>query len=104
MGLCPREQTGPWTCYAPAVVRRDGKAEGAAAAANEAAPCCTSPADESPVPVSAEAPGSRLPCDAEEIPSTKRSVKSPRQEGSNDSGRNKLKAVQASLECQPKGD
>ncbi len=84
------------------MVRRDGRAKGVARAIDEAAPCCTSPAGESPVPVGAGAPGSRLPR-AEEIPSAKRSVESPIA-GSNEAGRNQLKAVQASSDYQPKGD
>src|SRR5258708_21870321 len=86
------------------MVRREGKAKGAGVVGDEAAPCCTSPAGESRVPVSAGAPGSRLPCDAEETPSTKRSVESPRQEGSNEAGRSQVKAEQASSDSQPKGD
>jgi RNA-directed DNA polymerase len=86
------------------MVRREGTAAGPAGrSAEEGVPCCTCPAGESPVPVSAGAPGSRLPC-ADEIPSTKRSVESPRQEGSNEAGRNQVKAAQASSYCQPKGD
>ena len=86
------------------MVRRDGRAEEVAQATDAVEPCCTTPAGESPVPVNAGAPGSRLPCVAEETPPTKRSVESPRQEGSNEAGRNQLKAVQASSQNQPKGD
>lgn len=86
------------------MVRRVGTSSiSAEEAAGEGVPCCTCPAGESPVPVSAGAPGSRLPC-AEETPPTKRSVESPRQEGSNEAGRNQVKAEQASSDYQPKGD
>ena len=85
------------------MVRREGKADEVAQAADSAEPSCTFPTGESPALVSAGVPGSRLPR-VEEIPPAKRSVESPRQEGSNDSGRNKVKAGKASSDYQPKGD
>ncbi len=84
-------------------MRREGTAEEAARAADEAVPRCTSLAGESPAPVGAGAPGSRLPCVAGETLPTKRSVKSPRKEGSKEAGRNQVKAEQASSDLQPKG-
>jgi hypothetical protein len=85
------------------MVRRDGTEQITAQAAEVAVPCCTVLAGESPALVSAGAPGSRLPCRAEETPPTKRSVESL-EGGSNETGRNPLNAVQASSIFQPKGD
>ena len=90
--------------YRAPMVRRDGTEQRAAQAAEVAVPCCVTPAGASPVPVSAGAPGSRLACCAEETPPTKPSVKSPQEEGSNEAGRNQVKAEQASSDYQPKGD
>src|SRR5207247_1686961 len=64
---------------------------------------CASLAGESPVPVSAGAPGSRLQSRGE-IHEAERSVESPRQEGSKEVGRNQVNAEQASSGFQPKGD
>src|SRR5256885_15484298 len=86
------------------MVRREGTTSNSVPkSAEKGVPCCTCPAGESPAPVSAGAPGSRLPW-VEESSLTKRSVESPRQEGSNEAGRNQVKAEQASSETQPKGD
>ena len=82
------------------MVRREGTTE---RAMEEVGPCCIVLAGESPAPVSAGAPGSRLPCGAEETPPTKRSVESL-EGGSNETGRNPMNAVQASSDYQPKGD
>jgi hypothetical protein len=86
------------------MVRREGTEQEFARANALAVPRYAFLAGESPAPVVAGEPGSRLPCSAEEILPTKRSVKSPRQEGSNEAGRNQMKAVQASSDYQPKGD
>jgi hypothetical protein len=67
------------------MVRRDGTEQIAAQAVEGAVPRCIVLAGESPAPVSAGAPGSRLPCAAEETPPTKRSVKSL-EGGSKDTG------------------
>jgi len=56
---------GVWTPYTPDMVRRDGKAEEVAQAADGAESCCTTPAGESPVRVIAGEPGSRPPPEAE---------------------------------------
>jgi len=86
------------------MVRREGTAVVPADQAEEGVPCCTVLAGESPVPVSAGAPGSRLPCVAGETLPTKRSVESLTRGGSEEAGRNQLNAVQASSHFQPKGD
>jgi hypothetical protein len=82
-------------------VRRD--AEKLAVLARTSARCA-SLAGASPAWVSAGAPSSRLPCVAEEIPSSKRSVKSLPKGGSKEAGRNQVNAEQASSDYQPKGD
>jgi hypothetical protein len=67
----------------------------------EAVRCCTSLAGESPVRVSAGAPGSRIQLRLERS-ATERIVKSLAR-GSNEAGRNKVNAEQASTNYQPKG-
>lgn len=67
----------------------------------EAVRCCTSLAGESPVRVSAGAPGSRIQLRFERS-ATERIVES-RVRGSNEAGRNKVNAEQASSNYQPKG-
>jgi len=84
------------------MVRREGTAKKAARAASEAEPCCTALAGASPARVIAGEPGSRVQFRGES-PEAERTVKSLNG-GSNEAGRNQLKAVQASSEHQPKGD
>jgi hypothetical protein len=71
-GLRPASTSWQWTgsgdrggAYTGGMVRREGGAEGRAQASAKADPCCTSPAGESPVRVSAGAPGSRPAPEAE---------------------------------------
>jgi hypothetical protein len=85
------------------MVRREGKAEKTVRAADEAEPCCTVLAGESPAWVTAGGPSSRLPCVAGETSSTKRSVESLSRGGSKEAGCNKVNAEQASSYFQPKG-
>src|SRR5262249_32765183 len=52
-----------------AMSRREGTRSASARADEERVPCCASPAGESPVPVSAGAPGSRSQAEGEILPS-----------------------------------
>jgi RNA-directed DNA polymerase len=80
------------------MVRREGTAKGVE---GTVAPCCTSLAGASPAPVGAGAPGSRVQSQAER-PGAERTVESL-ERGSNEAGRNQVKAEQASSDYQPKG-
>jgi len=84
------------------MVRRDGSEQEGAEASGWAEPCRTSPAGESPAPVVAGEPGSRLQGGVETLTDV-RSVESLQQGGSKGAGRNQLKAVQAPSGYQPKG-
>jgi hypothetical protein len=83
------------------MVRRDGTGRRAVYAAMRPGPCCKSLAGESPVPVSAGAPGSRAQ-QRGEIFAAERAVESLCG-GSNEAGRNQVNAEQASSDFQPKG-
>jgi len=80
------------------MVRREGKEEEAAEASAKPEPCCTALAGESPASVSAGAPSSRVQPNAERR-AAERTVKGPLG-GSNEAGRNQVKAEQASSEFQ----
>jgi len=83
------------------MVRREGTEPVAAEATAGTGPCCTALAGESPAPVSAGAPGSRVQPNAERR-AAERTVKGP-EGGSKEAGRNQVKAEQASSDYQPKG-
>jgi RNA-directed DNA polymerase len=84
------------------MVRREGTAEERASASDKAEPCCATPTGESPARVIAGEPGSRVQSRVERRV-TERAVKSL-ERGSNEAGRNQVKAEQASSHYQPKGD
>lgn len=83
------------------MVRRDRAAEEVVKVESEAARCCTSLAGESPVRISAGASGSRVQLRSERVVA-ERTVESLSR-GSNEAGRNKVNAEQASSDYQPKG-
>lgn len=83
------------------MVRRDGKAEEVAQAADEAESCCTTPAGESPVRVIAGEPGSR-PQRSGVIPARRVGRRKPREREQGRGPQHQVNVAASSL-YQPKG-